>query len=72
MKTTVTNQQVIALINRAFDPKGFLVKSKRRRNQKEAREILENENEESYYGKLVNGLEAHNCLLIIAYPDHSL
>ena len=70
MKTTVTNQKVINLINRAFDADGYLVNPKSRKNQKEARELLDGN--ESFYGETVNGYEAHNCLLIIANPNTSL
>ena len=70
MTTTATNQQVISLINRAFNSDGYLINPKSKKNQKEAKMILESE--VSYYGETVNGFEVHNCLLIIAYPNKSL
>lgn len=70
MKTTTTNQQVINLINRAFDTNGYLVNAKSRKNQTEAKQLLESGID--FYGELVNGYDIHNCLLIIAYPNKSL
>jgi hypothetical protein len=70
MKTTVTNQQVISLINRAFNVDGFLVNPKSKKNQKEAIAFLESE--VSVYGQTVNGFDAHTCLLIIAYPNSAI
>ena len=67
MKTTVTNQEVINLINASFDIDGFLIVKGKNARQKKAIEILESE--VSYYGEYVNGFDAHNCLLIIAYPN---
>lgn len=70
MKTTTTNQQVIKLINKAFDINGYLVNAKSRKNQTEAKQLLESDID--FYGELVNGCDIHNCLLIIAYPNKSL
>jgi hypothetical protein len=70
MKTTTTNQQAINLINRAFDTDGYLVNAKSRKNQNEAKQLLESGI--NFYGELVNGCDTHNCLLIIAYPNKSL
>jgi len=70
MKTTTTNQQAINLINRAFDADGYLVNAKSRKNQTEAKQLLESGID--FYGELVNGCDTHNCLLIIAYPNKSL
>jgi hypothetical protein len=68
--TTTTNQQVINLINRALDAHGYLIKAKSRKNQMEAKQLLESGID--FYGELVNGFHTHNCLLIIAYPNKSL
>jgi hypothetical protein len=70
MKTTTTNQQAISLINRAFDSDGYLVNPKSRKNQTEAKQLLESGID--FYGELVNGCDTHNCLLIIAYPNKDL
>jgi hypothetical protein len=70
MKTTTTNQQAINLINRAFDSDGYLVNPKSRKNQQEAKDLLNN-GLDSYDG-LVNGCDTHNCLLIIAYPNKQI
>jgi hypothetical protein len=67
MKTTVTNQEVINLINASFDADGSPIKKGKVARQKKALEILESD--VSYYGETVNGYDAHNCLLIIAYPN---
>jgi hypothetical protein len=69
MKTTVTNQKVINLINRAFNADGFLIKPKSKKNQKEAIALIETEN---VYGQTVNGFDAHTSLLIIAYPNSAI
>jgi len=70
MKTTATDQKVITLINRAFNADGYLVNKGSRKNKKEANEFLNGD--VSYYGELVNGWDAHNCLLIIANPNVEL
>jgi hypothetical protein len=70
MKTTTTNQQAINLINRAFDSDGYLVNPKSRKNQKEAKELLNSEYD--FYDELVNGFDTHICLLIIAYPNKQI
>lgn len=70
MKTTTTNQQAINLISRAFDADGYLVNAKSRKNQTEAKQLLESGIE--FYGELVNGCDTHNCLLIIAYPNREI
>ena len=70
MKTTTTNQQAISLINRAFDADCYLVNAKSRKNQMEAKQLLDSGID--FYGELVNGCDTHNCLLIIAYPNKSL
>jgi len=70
MTTTTTNQNVINLINRAFDSDGYLVNAKSHKNQKEAKQLLESGID--FYGELVNDCDTYNCLLIIAYPNKSL
>lgn len=70
MTTTTTNKQVINLINRAFDNDGFLINPNSRKNQNEAKQLLECGID--FYGELVNGFDTHNCLLIIAYPNKSI
>ena len=70
MKNLVTNQEVINLINAAFDADGSPIKKGKMARQKIALEILDSE--VSYYGQTVNGCDAHNCLLIIAYPNTDL
>ena len=70
MTTTTKNKQVINLINRAIDPDGYLVNAKSRKNQNEAKQLLESGID--FYGELVNGCDTHNCLLIIAYPDKDI
>jgi hypothetical protein len=70
MKTTTTNKQAINLINKAFDADGYLVNAKSRKNQTEAKQLLESGID--FYGELVNGCDTHNCLLIIAYPNKCL
>ncbi len=69
MKTTATNQQAINLINRSFDSDGFLMNPKSRKNQKEAKELLENNN---FYGQLLDGFDVHTSLLMIAYPNREI
>jgi hypothetical protein len=69
-RTTTTNQQVINLISRAFDNNGYLVNAKSRKNQNEAKELIESGVD--FYGELVNGFDTYNCLLIIAYPNKTL
>lgn len=70
MTTTTKNQQVINLINRAFDADGYLKKPNSRKNQNEAKQLLESGID--FYGELVNGCDTHNCLLIIAFPNKIL
>jgi hypothetical protein len=70
METTTTNKQAINLINRAFDADGYLLNAKNRKNQNEAKQLLESGI--SFYGELVNGFDTHNCLLIIAYPNRQI
>ena len=70
MKTTTTNQQAINLINRAFDLDGFLVNAKSRKNQKEAKQLLESGI--NFYGESVNGFDTYNSLLMIAYPNQQI
>jgi hypothetical protein len=70
MTTTTTNQQAINLINKAFDKDGFLINPTSRKNQNEAKQLLECGID--FYGQLVNGFEIHNCLLIIAHPNKSI
>ena len=67
---TTTNQQAINLINRAFDADGYLVNAKSRKNQSEAKELLESGI--NFYNEFVNGWDMHNCLLIIAHPTKSI
>jgi hypothetical protein len=69
-KTTVTNQQVIDLINRAFDENGQLVDPKSRKNRSQAKAILSSGL--NLYGKTVDGFDAHTSLLMIAYPDREI
>ncbi len=70
MKTTTTNQQVINLINRAYDNYGMLIAPNSRKNKNEAKAILEADfyNEELAYSE-VNGYQVHTSLLHIAYPN---
>jgi hypothetical protein len=70
MTTTTTNQQAINLINKAFDKDGFLINPTSRKNQNEAKQLLESGID--FYGELVNGCDTHNCLLIIANPNKSI
>lgn len=70
IKTTTINQQVINLINKAFDANGYLVNEKSSKNKTEAKQLLESGID--FYGELVNGFDVHNSLLIIAYPNKSL
>lgn len=70
MKTTTTNKKALSLINRSFDSDGFLISPKNRKNQQEAKELLNSDHD--FYGELVNGCDTHNCLLIIAYPNKTL
>ncbi len=80
LHTTCQNEQVTALVNRAFDADGMLVSKGKRNNQKEARAILA-ENAGKYsndtsrtYGEndTVNGFDVHDSLLIIAYPTRQI
>lgn len=64
-----TNNQVVALVTRAFDADGMLVSKGKRNNQKEARAILDSGADTSGY---VGGYEAHTSLLIIAYPNAAI
>ena len=66
----VTTTQAISLINRAYDANGFLINPKSKKNQNEARAILESDL--NLYGKTVNGFDAHVCMLVIAYPDQAI
>lgn len=68
--TPCTNEQVVSLITRAFDADGMLVSNGKRKNQKEARAILDSG--VNVYNTYVNGCDAHDCLLIIAYPNRTL
>jgi hypothetical protein len=70
MKTTSTNKQAIALINKAFDADGCLVNPKNKTAQKQAKQLLDAN--VCVYGETVNGYDVHNCLLIIAYPNKQL
>jgi len=69
MKTTTTSQQAINLIRGAFDANGYLVSPKSRKNQNEAKQLLESGI--NFYGELVDGFDTYACLLIIAYPNKS-
>jgi len=69
MKTTITNQKVIDLITRAFDANGFLIHPTSRKNQNEAKAFLESH---EFEYEEVNGLDIHDSLLIIAYPNKSI
>lgn len=68
--TTTINQQAVNLINKAFDADGYLVNAKSRKNQNEAKQLLESGI--SFYGESVNGYDIHNSLLIIAYPNSQI
>jgi hypothetical protein len=70
MKTTTTNKQVINLINKAFDNDGMLIAPNSRKNQNEAKSILEADfyNDDLGYCT-VNGYQVHTSLLHIAYPN---
>lgn len=70
MNKQVTNQQVIDLINRAFDADGRLVNPKSKRNQAQARSFLDSG--VNYSGRIVDGYDAHISLTIIAYPNKSI
>lgn len=67
--TPCTNDQVVALVNRAFDADGMPVSKGKRKNQKEARAILDSGADTSGY---VGRYEAHVSLLIIAYPNAAI
>lgn len=67
--TPCTNDQVISLVNRAFDTDGMLLSKGKRKNQAEARAILESGADTSGY---VGKFEAHTSLLIIAYPNREI
>jgi hypothetical protein len=69
-KTTTTNKEVIALIEKAFDKQGMLINPNSRKNQNQAKGFLESDY--SYYGEKVNGYDTHTCLLIIAYPNRDI
>ena len=69
-KTTTTNQQAINLISKSFDVNGYLINQKNRKNQTEAKQLLESGID--FYGELVNGFDTYNCLLIIAYPNKAI
>jgi hypothetical protein len=70
MKTTTINQEVILLINKAFDFDGFLINPKSRKNKNQAKFFLESGVD--FYGQTVNGYDVHNALLIIAYPNKEI
>lgn len=67
--TPCTNDQVVALVTRAFDANGMLVSKGKRKNQAEARAILDSGADTSGY---VGRYEAHTSLLIIAYPNKEI
>jgi hypothetical protein len=67
--TPCTNDQVVTLVTRAFDAEGMLVSKGKRKNQAEARAILESGADTSGY---VGRYEAHTCVLIIAYPNKAI
>jgi mitochondrial fission protein ELM1 len=73
MKTNTTNQQVIKLINRAYNNDGMLINPNSRRNKNEAKAILEADfyNDEIGYSE-VNGYQVHTSLLHIAYPNNDI
>jgi len=52
------------------DANGYLVNAKSRKNQTEAKQLLEGDF--CFYGELVNGFDTHDCLLIIAYPNKDI
>jgi hypothetical protein len=64
-----TNDQVVALVNRAFDADGMLVSKGKRKNQAEARAILDTGADTSGY---VGRYEAHTSVLVIAYPNKAI
>jgi len=68
--TTYTTSHVADLINRAFDANGYLVNPKSRRNQTEAKAILNSGL--NLYGRMVDGFDAHTSLLMIAYPNQTI
>jgi hypothetical protein len=67
--TPCTNDQVVALVTRAFDADGKLVSKGKRNNQKEARAILDSGADTTGY---VGRYEAHTSVLIIAYPNKAI
>jgi hypothetical protein len=67
--TPCTNDQVVALVNRAFDADGMLVSKGKRKNQAEARAILDTGADTSGY---VGRYEAHTSVLVIAYPNKAI
>ncbi len=67
--TPCQNEQAVALVTRAFDTDGMLVSKGKRKNQKEARAILERGADTSGY---VGRYEAHTSVLIIAYPNAAI
>jgi hypothetical protein len=67
--TPCQNEQVVALVTRAFDADGMLVSKGKRKNQKEAHAILDSGADTSGY---VGRYEAHTSVLIIAYPNKQI
>ena len=72
MTNSSKDQEVINLINAAFDVDGSPIKKGKIARQKIALEMLENR--ENYYNDYdtVNGFDVHNCICIIAYPNRDL
>lgn len=70
MRNQCKDERVVGLIKRAFDEDGMLVSKDKRKNQREARELLASGID--VYGQYVGDWDAHNSLLIIAYPNRTL
>jgi hypothetical protein len=62
-------QEITNLINRCFDANGFLINPNSRKNQKEARQIL---NSDDYRCETDLDYNQHDSLLIIAYPNKDI
>lgn len=67
MKTTATNKELINLINMAIDSNGFLINPKSQKNKTVAQKLLNSGI--NFYDETVNGFNAHDALLIIAFPN---
>ena len=68
--TTVENKEVINLIRASFSSNGMIIAKGKAARQAKANQILSSE--VSYYGKMVDGYDAHSCLLMIANPNANI